>query len=121
MIIKKYQAGTETQAIMLAKEDLGKDAIVMNIKTIKPKGLFKIFRKTQVEVTAAIDESRETEKKAESKATEQFNSQISEKLHPEQKKEDEETKALNEKLNSLARLLEEQIEQQKKEENLSDK
>ena len=121
MIIKKYQAGTETQAIMLAKEDLGKDAIVMNIKTIKPKGLFKVFRKTQVEVTAAIDESRETEKKAESKATEQFNSQISEKLHPEQKKEDEETKALNEKLNSLARLLEEQIEQQKKEENLSDK
>ena len=121
MIIKKYQAGTETQAIMLAKEDLGKDAIVMNIKTIKPKGLFKIFRKTQVEVTAAIDESRETEKKVESKATEQFNSQISEKLHPEQKKEDEETKALNEKLNSLARLLEEQIEQQKKEENLSDK
>lgn len=121
MIIKKYQAGTETQAIMLAKEDLGKDAIVMNIKTIKPKGLFKIFRKTQVEVTAAIDESRETEKKVESKSTEQFNSQISEKLHPEQKKEDEETKALNEKLNSLARLLEEQIEQQKKEENLSDK
>lgn len=120
MIIKKYQAGTETQAIMLAKEDLGKDAIVMNIKTIKPKGLFKIFRKTQVEVTAAIDESRETEKKVESKSTEQFNSQISEKLHPEQKKEDEETKALNEKLNSLARLLEEQIEQQKKEENLSD-
>ncbi len=121
MIIKKYQAGTETQAIMLAKEDLGKDAIVMNIKTIKPKGLFKIFRKTQVEVTAAIDENRETEKKVESKSTEQFNSQISEKLHPEQKKEDEETKALNEKLNSLARLLEEQIEQQKKEENLSDK
>lgn len=121
MIIKKYQAGTETEAIMLAKDDLGKDAIVMNIKTIKPKGLFKIFRKTQVEVTAAVDENREPEKKPESKATAQFNEQISEKLHPDQKKEDEETKALNEKLNSLAKLLEEQIEQQKKEEKPSGK
>lgn len=121
MIIKKFQAGTETEAIMLAKEDLGKDAIVMNIKTIKPKGLFRIFRKTQVEVTAAVDENREPEKKAESKATTQFNEQISEKLHPEQKKEDEETKALNEKLNSLAKLLEEQIERQKKEDKPSEK
>lgn len=119
MIIKKYQAGTETEAIMLAKDDLGKDAIVMNIKTIKPKGLFKIFRKTQVEVTAAVDENREPEKKPESKATTQLNEQINEKLHPEQKKEDEETKALNEKLNSLAKLLEEQIEQQKKEDKPS--
>jgi len=41
MIIKKFQAGTETEAIMLAKESLGKDAIVMNIKTISPKGIYK--------------------------------------------------------------------------------
>ena len=34
MIIKKYQANTETDAIILAKEELGKDAIVMNIKKI---------------------------------------------------------------------------------------
>ena len=60
MIIKKFQANTETEAIMMAKDDLGKDAIVMNIKTIKPKGLFKAFRKTQVEVTAAVDEVRKS-------------------------------------------------------------
>ncbi len=115
MIIKKFQAGTETEAIMLAKEELGKDAIVMNIKTIKPKGLFKILRKTQVEVTAAVDENEDQDKKQESKVTTQFNDKINEKLHPEQKKEDEEAKALNEKLNSLAKLLEEQLESQKKE------
>lgn len=117
MIIKKFQAVTETEAIMLAKEDLGKDAIVMNIKTIKPKGLFKIFRKTQVEVTAAVDENNDSDKKTESKTSVQFNDKINEKLHPEQKVEDEEAKALNEKLNSLAKLLEEQIESQKKETN----
>lgn len=119
MIIKKFQANSETEAIMLAKEDLGKDAIVMNIKTIKPKGLFKIFRKTQVEVTAAVDEVDDKSKttKSEGKTSTQINAKIDEKLHPELKKETEdskETKELEEKLNSLAILLEQQIESQKK-------
>jgi flagellar biosynthesis protein FlhF len=57
VIIKKFQAETETEAIMLAKEELGKDAIVLNIKTITPKGIYKLFRKSKVEITAAIDES----------------------------------------------------------------
>lgn len=56
MIIKKFQAETETEAIMLAKEELGKDAIVMNIKAIKPKGVYKLFKKSMVEVTAAVDD-----------------------------------------------------------------
>ena len=122
MVGEKFQANTETEAIMLAKEDLGKDAIVMNIKTIKPKGMFKIFRKTKVEVTAAVDEGnsqeQRQEKKQESRVTSQFNAQIDEKLHPEMKKESEESKEakeLEEKLNSLAMLLEQQIENQKKE------
>ncbi len=57
MIIKKFQAGSETEAIMLAKEELGKDAIVMNIKTVKPKGLYKFFKKATVEITAAVDDN----------------------------------------------------------------
>jgi flagellar biosynthesis protein FlhF len=55
VIIKKFQANTETEAIMLAKGELGKDAIVMNIKTISPKGIYKLFRKPLVEITAAVD------------------------------------------------------------------
>lgn len=120
MIIKKFQAATETEAIMLAKNDLGKDAIVMNIKTIKPKGLFKAFRKTQVEVTAAVDEVNNKEKTEENvgKTSSQFNAKIDEKLHPELRtktEESKEAKELEEKLNSLAMLLEQQIESQKKE------
>lgn len=57
MIIKKFQANTETEAIMLAKEELGKDAIVMNIKAISPKGIYKLFRKSLVEITAAVDDN----------------------------------------------------------------
>lgn len=62
MVIKKYKAPTETEAILMAKEELGKDAIVMNIKTITPKGIYKLFRKQSVEVTAAVDEALEEEK-----------------------------------------------------------
>ncbi len=118
MIIKKFQANTETEAIVMAKNDLGKDAIVMNIKTIKPKGLFKVFRKTQVEVTAAVDEvSKEKEQEKNTRSSSQFNAKIDEKLHPElhlQSDEAKEAKELEDKLNSLAMLLEQQIESQKK-------
>jgi flagellar biosynthesis protein FlhF len=57
VIIKKFQANTETEAFMLVKEELGKDAIVMNIKTVSPKGIYRLFRKPVVEITAAVDEN----------------------------------------------------------------
>ncbi len=57
MIIKKFTAGTETEAIMLAKEELGMEAIVMNIKKNTPKGIYRLFRKPTVEITAALDEN----------------------------------------------------------------
>lgn len=57
MIIKKYLAKSEKDAIEMAKEDLGKDAVVMNIKKVRPKGLAKLFVRSKVEVTAALDET----------------------------------------------------------------
>lgn len=121
MTIKKYQANTESDAILQAKEELGKDAIIMNIKTIKPKGMFRIFRKTKVEVTAAIDEvekgkDNSSVTKNENNISSHFNAKIDEKLHPgtnAESPEDKEAKELEDKLNSLAMLLEQQIESQK--------
>ena len=60
MIIKKYKALTEKEAILLAKEDLGPDAIVMNVKKIKPGGIMRLFKKSRVELTAAIDDDMES-------------------------------------------------------------
>lgn len=57
MIIKKFQGTTENEALLKAKEELGEGAVVMNIKTTKPKGMFRVFRKTVVEVTAAVDDN----------------------------------------------------------------
>ncbi len=59
MVIKKYKAETENDAMILVKEDLGKDAIVMNIKSIRPKGIFRFFRRPLVEITAAYDDTTE--------------------------------------------------------------
>lgn len=56
MIIKKFQGKTETEAILAAKDEMGNNAVVMNIKKIKPKGFAKIFKKDLVEITAALEE-----------------------------------------------------------------
>ncbi len=57
MIIKKFNAQTEKEAMLMAREELGSDAIVMNVKTIKPRGIFAFFKKSKVELTAAIDDN----------------------------------------------------------------
>ena len=56
MIVKKFQAPTEMEAIVKAREELGSTAVVLNIKTIKQRGLAKLFKKDAVEVTAALEE-----------------------------------------------------------------
>lgn len=56
MKIKKYEGQTEKEAMLKVKEDLGREALIVSIKNIKPKGLYKIFKKPYYEVTAALDE-----------------------------------------------------------------
>lgn len=56
MIVKKYTGDTETEAVMKAKEDLGPNAVVLNVKTMKQRGLAKLFKKDYVEITAALEE-----------------------------------------------------------------
>lgn len=56
MTIKKFQGKTEAEAVEKAKADLGEDAVVMNVKEIKPKGFFRAFKSSTFEVTAAIEE-----------------------------------------------------------------
>ncbi|NLK26779.1 MAG: flagellar biosynthesis protein FlhF [Clostridiales bacterium] len=117
MIIKKFQANTEKEAMVLAKEEMGKDAIVMNIKTIAPKGIFKLFRKPLVEITAAVDENvtyKNERPKEETTLPPRRNLNpdiIYEEDEPfEQSKEKAEaSSAIEEKLNNLQNLLEKQL------------
>jgi flagellar biosynthesis protein FlhF len=54
--IKKFTAQTEQAAIEMVKEELGMDALVINIKRIQPRGFFAFFKKPSVEVMAAYDD-----------------------------------------------------------------
>lgn len=101
----------------MAKEELGKDAIVMNIKTIKPKGFLRFLRKTSVEITAAVDENIVQTKK---NRTTEANNTIGENEYMRDaatlesnpavvNKSSESTSAIEEKLNSLAQMLERQM------------
>ena len=63
MIVKKFQGETEKDAILKAQEELGNNAVDLNVKTIKQRGILKLFKKDVVEVTAALEEE-ELSKKA---------------------------------------------------------
>lgn len=56
MIVKKYTGETETEAVMKAKDDLGPGAVVLNVKTMKQRGIARLFKKDFVEITAALEE-----------------------------------------------------------------
>ena len=59
MIIKKFQGKTKEEALESAKKELGEGIVEMNVKTVKAKGLFGIFKGTKVEVTVAKEEENE--------------------------------------------------------------
>lgn len=64
MIVKKFQAPTETEAVLKARDELGSSAVVLNVKTLKQRGIFRLFRKDMVEITAAQEENEGAGEKA---------------------------------------------------------
>lgn len=65
MKIRRYIGKTTQEAILKVKMDLGNEAVILNTRKIRQKGIFKIFSKPLIEVLAAIDE--DAKKPAEQK------------------------------------------------------
>ena len=59
MIIKKFIAKTEKEAIENARKELGEGVVVMNVKPVKSKGLFAFLKSPMTEVTVALEEESE--------------------------------------------------------------
>lgn len=57
MTINKFQGKTESEAIDKAKREMGPDVVIMSVKTVKPKGVFRAFKGIIYEVTAALEEN----------------------------------------------------------------
>ncbi len=58
MKTKKYQGETEEKVIEMAREELGKEAIVLSIKKITPTGIFSVIKKPYIELVASYDETK---------------------------------------------------------------
>lgn len=56
MTINKFQGKTKEEAIEKAKIEFGPNAVIMNVKEVKPKGFFSVFKSVTYEVTAAMEE-----------------------------------------------------------------
>lgn len=124
MIIKKYQGKTEAEAMENAKKELGDSIVLMNVKTVKPKGLSKLIKKAYVEITVAKEEEREVTVHKENVAVSlsSFNTKQTTSANTEKEKKSQiisEERLLEEKLDSLHSLLEQQI-QRREEVKVSD-
>ena len=109
MLIKKFQGATEQEALQLAKQELGKDVIITHIKSIKPKGVYRLFKKPLVEITAAVDEERIYEKKT---GYQHIADEIKKNPYEFRVKEEEKSSAIEQKLDSLQSMLEKQMREQ---------
>lgn len=56
MIIRRYTCKDMQEALLKVKMDLGSEAVIMNSRKVKPKGLRGLFSKPMIEVVAAVDE-----------------------------------------------------------------
>jgi len=55
MKIKRYEGKSETEVMEKIKQELGKDALILNVRRIEPSGFMKFFKAPLVEVTATND------------------------------------------------------------------
>lgn len=110
MLIKKFQAASEQEALQLAKQELGKDVIITHIKSIKPKGIYRLFKKPVVEVTAAVDREEVYEKTPVRPVRPETVPQSLFDLHLP--KEEEHSSAIEQRLDSLQTMLEKQLREQ---------
>ena len=118
MIIKKYLAKTEKEAIELAKKDLGEHIVIMNVKNTKKKGILGWLGQTIVEITVALES--ETDKTSQMFGPKKETAgpivpdSVWEKTTPQKTEtkvvQNEETgKAIVEKLDGLQQLLQQQL------------
>ena len=59
MIIKRFTGKTEEEATKAAREALGAQAVIMNVRKVKQKGFFSFLKKPLIEVTAAVEEDKD--------------------------------------------------------------
>lgn len=60
MTINKFQGKTEEEALEKAKNEMGQGLVIMNVRVVKPKGLFGFLKTPYYEVTAAMEDKEQS-------------------------------------------------------------
>lgn len=117
MIIKKFQAKTEEEAVSLAKKEMGENVVIMSVRSLKKKGLFSFLKSPLVEITVGMEE--ETEKPSPSPFSELARHSINRGMitpsahilpdEPERPERGKSEKVIEQKLENLQSLLEKQL------------
>lgn len=113
MKIRRYLGSNTQEAILKVKMDLGNEALILNTRKVRQKGLFKIFAKPMVEVLAAIDEDYAAKKEMLAPKQE-IKSKVVEKEPVEKSKPDEKEEKISElenKVSNMESLLQKVYEQ----------
>ncbi|MBE5969634.1 MAG: flagellar biosynthesis protein FlhF [Lachnospiraceae bacterium] len=108
MIIKKFQAYNEKDAVNMAKDEMGNEAVILNIKTIKHRGFARLFKKNIIEVTAALEE-KEVKVEASRPRAIDYTAGDMTYANPTLNKDADNGSNIEAKLNSLQEMLEKQI------------
>ena len=115
MVIKKFVEKTEQEAVEAAKKELGENIVVMNVKQVKPKGLFAAFKSAQTEVTVALEEEREPLRREPERAAVQQVAKVVAEAGASQEADKSvqlsSQSSIEKKLDSLQTLLESQLKQ----------
>lgn len=129
MIIKKFQAKTENDAVEAAKKELGSAVVIMNVRKVKRKGPFGFLLPQLTEVTVALEEESEQKVQSLRKNTDTQNGNAvkaektaesrhvaEEELQGQKNFERQlENSMIEEKLDSLHSLLEQQLKKPEEE------
>ncbi len=109
MIIKKFTAKTENEALEAAKKELGNGVVTMNVRSVSGKGFFAALRPKLVEVTVALEEEKVAERPtARNPAAQQAApGSVHQCLHANT----ENAQNIEKKLDSLQTLLESRLQQ----------
>ena len=117
MIIKKFIAKSENEAVETAKQELGPGIVIMNVKTVKKKGIFAFFKSPVVEVTVALEEESEKSFEPQKQRTPTMTALEQLALQKEKAQSlvgsetiDNGTNVIEEKLESLQNLLKQKLE-----------
>lgn len=122
MTINKFQGKTKEEAIEKAKQEFGENVVIMNVKEVKPKGLFGAFKSSTYEVTAAMKEKEPfvnpiSAMQVPKKLHENINLTADEEIKiprptrvEDEKEKSKDEKKLEERLSDLSSILDEKLE-----------